>query len=309
MSDAQVRIVTDGGVSLTSETIRDLNISIVPCLCKMGKQTVESSAEMPLPAVCQKAGGKEFETEPPLLGRFLDAYRALGDAPAISIHSAHSLSKVGHVARLAHAMVTPRRNVKLFEARTVDLGVTFLVEAAAQAAQEGMGQEQIVLLLRRLEDEKLSTLILTSDVSGMEKRLRLDGSLSRLTRFLPMMQHLVMVDKTQGDLVLRAQGLGLANGLAKQQDVFAAISPPTALWMRQHGFDGLMPTVQNQLTALLQVQAWRVEKGAAGCPHLRGRYMELIVLPTPETVTQIKSFVRRMWRAFGPASAAMSMKQ
>jgi hypothetical protein len=124
-----------------------------------------------------------------------------------------------------------------------------------------------------------------------------------------MMQHLVTVDKAQGDLVLRAQGVGLANSLAKRQDVFAGISPPTALWVRQHGFDGLMPTVQAQLTALLQVQAWRVETGATGFPHLRGRYIEIIILPTPETVTQIKNFVRRMWRAFGPASANMPMKQ
>jgi len=309
MSDAQVRIVTDGGVSLSPETIRALQIAVVPCLCKVGKQTFESNAETPLPVICQRAGAKGFETEPPVLGRFLDAYRSLGDAPAISIHPAHSLSKVGHVARLARAMVTPRRNVKLFEARTIDLGVSFLVEVAAQAAQEGMEQEQVMLLLRRLEDEKLSTLIVTDDISGMEQRLRRDGSAARLKGLLPMMQHLVMVDKTQGDLVLRAQGVGLAHALAKRQDVFAGIAPPTAVWVRQHGFDGLMPTVQTQLTALLQVQAWRAEAGAAGCPHLRGRYIEIIILPTPETVLQIKNFVRRMWRAFGPASANMPLKQ
>ena len=62
MSNAQVRIVTDGGVSLPPETIQGLQIAIVPSLCKVGKQTLESNAETPLLTIFRQAGGKDFET-------------------------------------------------------------------------------------------------------------------------------------------------------------------------------------------------------------------------------------------------------
>jgi hypothetical protein len=302
MSDEQVRIVTDGSVDLPHELIRELGIVVVPCLVKAGRKTYESSAQTPLRAIARTHGG-DLTVVTPSFSQFFTVYQSLGNVPIISIHGSHAFSSIGVVARVARNVVVPVIDLRLFEGRTIDLGLSFLVEVAARAALEGYEQDQIVLILRRLQQERLATFIVRRSLRGAERYMEEDGLLTRLKGYLPFMEHLLAVDKVQNSLALLSQGMGLADGFAGRADLFADVARPSDLWIRQRGYDGAVNRIRSKLAPLLQVEQFRVEKGGSSSPIAHGDYMEVVVVPPMGVVEQVKKFVRRMWKAFGPEAA------
>jgi hypothetical protein len=304
MSDERVRIVTDGSIDLPLELIQELGIAIVPCLVQAGRKTYESNAQTPLRAIAQVCGGQDLTVVTPSFSQFFTVYQSLGKVPIISIHGSHAFNSIGVVARVARNVVVPVMKVQLFEASTIDLGVSFLVEVAARAALEGYEQDQIVLALRRLQQERMATFIVRRSLGEARKYITEEkGLLTWLKRRLPFMEHLLSVDQAQNSLLLLSQGTGLAKGFAGQSELFADLARPSDLWVRQRGYDEAVNSIRSNLAPLLQSGECRVENGGSSSPIASGTYMEVVVVPPPEVVEQVKKFVRRMWKAFGPGAA------
>jgi hypothetical protein len=306
MDNEQVSIVTDGMIDMAPEAVHQLGIHIVPW-----------------------RSTKKGSLWPPLFSSFIQTYHSLHPSPVFSIHPAGSLSDVGHSARLARnllmatkpsgvyeqgvlkplALSSPAQRrglrVKVFEATAIDLGVRFMVTVAAQAAQEGHNEEQLDLLLRRLQDEMMQTVILTKDTSCLRRLLTPEGMSVHKKR-----EKLIYIDKERRAFSLLAQAEN-ARQYVGQPDQFLDVVPqPCELWIRQRGYDSEVGQLIPHWRGRFQVEQVHTEVHSLGArPYFGGDYLEVVFCPTGEAIERLKRFVKRMWKAFGSTTVATSASQ
>lgn len=306
MDNEPVSIVTDGMIDIAPESVSQLGIHIVPW-----------------------RSTKKGSLWPPLFSSFIQTYHRLQPAPVLSIHPAGSLSDVGHSARLARnlLMVTkpsgvyeqgvlkplmlsspPQQRglrVKVFEAKAIDLGVRFMVTVAAQAAREGLNEEQLDLLLRRLQDEMMQTVILTRDTSGLGRLLAPEGMSVRKKK-----ESLIYIDQERRAFYLVAQAESARQYVGQPNQFLKGVPQPCDLWVRQRGYDSLLRQLIPHWQGLFQVERVHTEAhGLGAMPYFGGNYLEAVFCPTEEAIERLKRFVKRMWKAFGSTVAASASSQ
>lgn len=300
MDNEQVRIVTDGMIDMAPELIHQLGIHIVPW-----------------------RGSSRGSLWPPLFSSFIQTYHRLHPSPIFSIHPAGNLSQVGHSARLARNLLmvtkpsgiyeqgvfkplvlsspTQQRGlrVKVFEAKTIDLGVRFMVTVAAQAAQEDYNEEQLDLLLRRLQDEMMQTMILTGDTSGLVRLLIPQGMSVRKKK-----ENLIYIDKERRAFSLVAQAEGARQYVGQPDQFLKGVPRPCDLWIRQRGYDSETRQLIPHWQGLFQIEQIHTEAhGLGAMPYFGGDYLEAVFCPTGEAIDRLKGFVKRILKFYGPTAA------
>jgi hypothetical protein len=306
MDNEQVSIVTDGMIDMAPELVRQLGIHIVPW-----------------------RSTKKGSLWPPLFSSFIQTYHRLQPSPVFSIHPAGSLSKVGQSARLArNLLVAPRPSgvyekgvlkplvlssppqrrglrVKVFEAKAIDLGVRFMVTVAAQAAQEGYNEEQLDLLLRRLQDEMMQTMILTKDTSHLRPLWAPQGMAVHKKK-----EKLIYIDKERRAFSLVAQAESARQYVGQPEQFLRGVPQPCDLWIRQRGYDSAARQLIPHWEGLFQVEQVHTEAHGLGArPYFGGDYLEVVFCPTGEAIERLKRFVKRMWKAFGSTTTATASSQ
>jgi len=299
-SESLVRVVTDGSVAVSPESIARLNIGIVPCQVVVGRQNMTSDSQTPLAllsAQIKKSGGARIAL--PQYTDFLKVYRDLQQGTMVSIHGAPELGGCGKSARLARNLLPVRSQVALFEAPTVGPGLSFLVEAAAGAAERGANQRAVQLMLERIREEALRTIILVRNASDLVGRLGLRGWRSRVLPVIPGSEVLFAVTPTTGRLQFVAQGFGVGNTLAQRGDLFRGLGHVCDVVVVHSGYERLAQKLVHQLPALLGGGPARVEMaGPDMTPYLSGNYLAILVYPTVQAAEQLEKFARRMVRVF-----------
>jgi hypothetical protein len=306
MDNEQVSIVTDGMIDMAPELVSRLGIHIVPW-----------------------RGTRKGSLWPPLFSSFIQTYHRLQPSPVFSIHPAGSLSKVGQSARLArNLLVAPRPSgvyekgvlkplvpsspaqrrslrVKVFEAKAIDLGVRFMVTVAAQAAQEGRNEEQLDLLLRRLQDEMMQTMILTKDTSHLRPLWAPQGMAVHKKK-----EKLIYIDKERRAFSLVAQAESARQYAGQPTQFLGNVPQPCEIWIRHRGYDKEAQQLASHWAGLFQVERVHTERHGLGATVYFGdSYLEAVFCPTGETIERVKRFVRRMWKAFGATTAATASSQ
>ncbi len=330
MSAEQVRIITDGTIDLTPELVQQLGITIVPCHIRIGNSLYESNAQTPLQAIAQQVGGSRKATiVPPPSKLFAEVYRDPGSTSLLSIHASGSLGEVSHAARLArNLLISPRLSglyeehafkgivlatpysghptqITVFESKAIDLGVRFMVIAAAQAAQEGYIREQIELFLTRLQDEAIWTFIATRDLSRLERYPWIGESTPDRKKGRSKGESLFSIDKTTGYFRLEAQDKQVGSYLLTPGPLTEKVPRPCEVWLRHSGFDEEVSRLYHEGANLFGAQGVYITADGPGtASYFNDDYLEVVFCPTAETIERLKRFAKRMWAAFGAEATA-----
>jgi DegV family protein with EDD domain len=150
----QVKIVTDSTADLPSSTCERLGITVVPLNVHFGEAVYRDQVDLDSDQFFSLlARSAELpKTSQPAPGRFEEAYRQLGadGSQIVSIHLSSKLSGTLHSAELARDAVRAMTQVEVLDSHSASLGLGLIVMAAAEAAQAGADQREVVSLVRRL---------------------------------------------------------------------------------------------------------------------------------------------------------------
>jgi len=298
-SERSVRIVTDGSVAVREQSISILDVTIVPCKVVAGRQTFISSAETSLFELGRRLKRTDTATiQAPEYGDFIRVYQQLGKSAIVSIHGAPGLGEFGRQARLARNLLPPQHKVSLFEAPTVGAGLSFLVEISAQAADRGVSFRAMRLMLERIRDEALRTVILAEGASVLMRRAEITDARSRWQAMIPGTDALFAVEASTARLRLVAQGRNLASAALRRNDLFKDLAHPCDAMIVHSGYERAAQDWADQLPGMLGGKQARVQPGGLDMtPYARGNYLAIIVYPTLQVVEQIERFAVRWDRA------------
>ncbi len=297
-TESPVRVVTDGSVALDPQAISRLHIGVVPCQIMAGRQALTSNGATPLAQL-----GGQIKTGarivPPKHDDFLQVYRRLEQSQAVSIHGAWELSGFVKSARLARNLLPSRNQVVLFEAPTIGPGLSFLVEAAAGAAERGANQRAVQLMLERIRDEGLRTIILARRAFDLLERAGARDWQRWLLAEIPGVESLFVVNPTTGRLEFVAQGHKLGASLAQRADLFRGLAHPCDAAIVHSGYERLARALTVQLPGLLGGGQAKAQPGGLDmAPYVSGSYLAIVIYPTGQAAEQIEKFARRMVRVF-----------
>jgi DegV family protein with EDD domain len=143
-----VRIVTDSTSDMSPQLARELGVTVVPLSVIFGEESFKEGVEIGHDLFYDKLmRGKVLPTtSAPSVGDFLSAYEPLltGDDEIVSIHLSSKLSATYNNACQAVASLGKRKGrVHVIDSQLVSLGMSFVVAAAARAAAEGAGVDDI----------------------------------------------------------------------------------------------------------------------------------------------------------------------
>lgn len=182
-----VRIVTDSTADLPPETARELNVSVVPLSVIFGDEELLEGIDISTELFYERlVRSKELPTtSAPSVGQFVKVYEeALKEADEIvSIHISSKLSAThNNAAQAARQLSDTGAQIEVVDSGLVSLGLGMLVRAAARAAQEGHGIEEI----RKLVQEMIPRVHILVALDTVEY-LRRGGRIGRARAFLGSM--------------------------------------------------------------------------------------------------------------------------
>jgi DegV family protein with EDD domain len=236
--EVNVQIVTDGGMDLTPEQARGLEVSVVPLSFSLDGRTYRSGVEIQSEEFYRLLGSTESfpTTSQPAPGEFAEVYRKLAatDPEILSIHISSGLSGTLASAR-AGAATVPEARVTFVDSMTLSGAQGWQVEAAARAAKAGWPTVRILALLKRVAEatETVYTLATLKYLIHGGRISHLKGLLASMLDLKP----LIGVDPEQGKYVQRGQARTLKAAILKLAEVVKSRYPlGTALRLQvMHG--------------------------------------------------------------------------
>jgi DegV family protein with EDD domain len=160
-----MQIVSDRGMDLTPELVKDLNIHQVPLRISLDGKSYESGVDL-IPTDFYRllsATTSYPTTSQPSVGDFTTLYQKLAefDPNILSIHISSGLSGTINSARAAAQIVTNAR-ITIFDTLTLSGPEGWLVEAAARAIKAGWPLEKVVTMLEKLRNDTQGIFTLTN---------------------------------------------------------------------------------------------------------------------------------------------------
>ncbi len=147
-----LRIVTDSTCDLPEQTIRDLEITVLPLNIHIGDEVRQDGVDISREEFYLRLPGmhpfpKTAAAGPEVFHQLYDRLANEGAKAILSIHISETLSATINMARQAAADFT-RIPVTVLDSSQLSLGTGFLVEKAAQMARAGHALEEILAELR-----------------------------------------------------------------------------------------------------------------------------------------------------------------
>jgi DegV family protein with EDD domain len=148
---AQVRVVTDSTADIPPQLAEELGITVIPCNVQFGLESYRDGVDLTREEFYAKlVESPELPTTSvPSVGVFTETYRELAKETneIVSIHLSSSLSALYSTACLGAKDVAEVK-IKLVDSRQASMGLGWLAIAAAEAAKEGRGSEEIVAIVK-----------------------------------------------------------------------------------------------------------------------------------------------------------------
>ncbi|CAN5144147.1 DegV family protein [soil metagenome] len=163
-----VRVVTDSACDLEPERAADLWVEFVPLKIRFGDEEFADGVDLSVTDFYRRLAASSTlpETAAPPPGAFAQAFRGAADAGAdgvVCVNLSSGLSATMQSAQNAARAVADTIAVRVIDSRSITHGLGSQVIAAAEAAREGQGVDDIVAL-----------------VSAMVPRTRVFGALDTL---------------------------------------------------------------------------------------------------------------------------------
>lgn len=141
-----VKIVTDSLADIPPSILRDLDITVVPCIVRFGNTEYRDRVDLPPWEFYQKLAATQIlpTTAVPSSGEFAETYRKLAQTTdqILAIHTVASLSGIYNASRLA-AQEIPNVQIELIDSQQVSMSLGWLVIFAARAAKAGKSLAEI----------------------------------------------------------------------------------------------------------------------------------------------------------------------
>ena len=185
----QVKIVTDSSVTIESEVVKELNITIVP-LSVMIDGVLYSDADLKegeFLHLMQQSKNLPKTSQPPV-GVFAEVFEELGKdgSQVVAIHMSHALSGTVEAARQGASLSSS--DVTVIDSSFTDQAMKFQVVEAAKLAKEGKDLETI---LAHIEEVKNHTELYIG-VSTLENLVK-GGRIGRVTGLLSSLLNIRVV--------------------------------------------------------------------------------------------------------------------
>ncbi len=151
----KIAIVTDTDSSLPADVAARYGIRQAPIAIHFGEQSFETGIDIDDARAFARIDreGKLPTTAAPTPGRFAEAYQAAFDAGAdvVICFTVSSEVSTAYKAALTARELTPGRDIRVVDSRSLSLGQGFMAIAAAEAAQSGAGPDEAI---SRAEDTR-----------------------------------------------------------------------------------------------------------------------------------------------------------
>jgi len=211
-----MQIVTDRGLDLTPDQMKDLSIHFIPLTFTLDGKSYRSGVDIQPEEFYRllESTSSMPTTTQPSPGEFAELYRKIAkeDPEILSIHISSGLSGTFNTARLGAELVHEDR-VAVIETKTLAGAEGWQVQAAALAARAGWSKPQIIDLLQKISD--VSDTIFTLKTL---KYLIHGGRISHIKGLLATMLNikpLIGVEKVHGVYVQKGQEFTLNSAIAK----------------------------------------------------------------------------------------------
>ncbi len=173
-----VRIVTDSTAYLPSELVAHYGIRVVPLNVNFADGTFRDGVDLTDQEFFQKLATADVlpTTSQPSAGDFLEVFKeasAQGDGVLVVTISG-GLSGTYESALAAKDML-PGANVKVIDSQSTSMGLGFLVVAAAQAAEQGKGLDEVARLVEELV-RKVQVYFVVDTLKYLQKGGRIGGA-------------------------------------------------------------------------------------------------------------------------------------
>jgi fatty acid kinase fatty acid binding subunit len=152
-----VRIVTDSACDLPQYLVDELGIDIVPLTIRFGKEEFVDRVDLSTEEFWRRCASSPVlpETAAPSPGAFEEAFRtaaASGTGGVVCVSLSSALSATMQSARLAAEAVRETVRVEVVDSRSVTVGLGMIVVAAARAARDGAGVDELVKLVTSMAE-------------------------------------------------------------------------------------------------------------------------------------------------------------
>ena len=142
-----VAVVTDSTSSLPEGMATQRDIRVVPLSVRLGARVGREGVDIDTSQLCSALADcrLDVQTSRPAPAAFLECYRAALDAGAsavVSVHLSRELSGTWEAARMAADEIGADR-VRVVDSRAACMGLGYAVLAAADAAADGAGVDEV----------------------------------------------------------------------------------------------------------------------------------------------------------------------
>jgi DegV family protein with EDD domain len=220
-----LRIVADSTVDLPPEVVRDLDITLVPCLLRFGNEVFQEGIDMSREEFLGRlrTDPRFPHTAAPAPGVFEETYRRLADqADAIvSIHLPASYSGIFNAARLGAEAVADEVRVVPVDSSQISLGMGLMTLAAAEAARDGASLQQVLALLEGLK-ERTHLFAVPSSLDNLRRSGRVHEVVARLGNLLQIKP---ILHVHQGEVLLQERVRSLGRAQQRLVEIVRSLAP------------------------------------------------------------------------------------
>ncbi len=222
-----MQIVSDRGMDLAPEQMRDLDIHLVPLTLTLSGKSYRSGVDIEPDEFYRLLSQTDHfpTTSQPSAGDFAEIYRKLAatDPDILSIHISSGLSGTLNAAKAGAALV-PDARVTFVDTKTLSGAQGWQVYAAARAAKAGWAKDKILDLVGRIGAAADTVYTLAT-----LKYLIHGGRISHLTGLVGSvlnLKPLIGVEKERGTYVTYGQARTLEKAILKIADHIASLHAP-----------------------------------------------------------------------------------
>lgn len=147
-----VKIVTDSLADIPPSLLRELDITVVPCIVRFGNAEYRDRVDLPTWEFYQRLTASPVlpTTAIPSTAEFEETYRRLAQTTdqILAIHTVASLSGIYNASRLAAQEILDAQ-IEIIDSQQVSMSLGWLVILAARAAKAGKSLAEIKALVEK----------------------------------------------------------------------------------------------------------------------------------------------------------------
>ena len=214
-----VKVVTDSSSDIPQDMVESLDITVVPCKVNFGTESLKDGVDLSGEEFYQRLidGPVHPTTSQPSPGEFLEVYDELGkDADGIvSVHVSARLSGTYNSAVQAKDQTSAACPIEVVDSAQASMGLGVVAIAAAEAAGEGAGVEEVAAAATSATS-RAQLIFLLDTLEYLEKGGRIGKAQALLGSVLNIKPMIILRD---GEVHQLGKARTFAKGVAKLEQV------------------------------------------------------------------------------------------